>query len=83
LALFNSLPVSGLDGGEALRTFLSAITDPDRSEKPCLIISFLGVFILWLFTLYSLFYFNESFSLFFSSAYLFLSAVWHKGARGI
>jgi stage IV sporulation protein FB len=78
LGVLNALPVTGLDGGEALKAFSSRYMGPERSERLCRKTSFCAVFLLLIRAMYSLFYFGESLSLFLTSAYLFLSAVWHR-----
>lgn len=78
LLLFNLLPIRGLDGGEALHSFLLLRNTAEKSDKICLYFSWISIAFLWLFSLYSLFYYNQNLSLFFATAYLFFSAIWHN-----
>lgn len=67
LALFNLLPFSSLDGGEALFVFCSVFFSMDVAQKICRFFSFAGMLVLFAFMLFSIlfFHFNPLFLLLF------------------
>ena len=71
LAALNMMPVSLLDGGGMMHCVLCRYCGYVKAERIGDKISFLTVVILWIFSLYILFYTSSNFSLFLLSAYLF------------
>ena len=71
LAALNLMPVSLLDGGGMLTALLCRLYGAERAGRAVMGISFFTVLLLWIFSLYILFYTSSNFSLFLLSAYLF------------
>lgn len=72
LALFNLLPAGGLDGGELLRIAVSWAFGSVTAEKVCRPFSAVTIALIWLASVYMLFYTSGSLSLFILSFYLFV-----------
>lgn len=72
-AIFNLLPIEGLDGGEALFSLLSCICDRIYCERVLRVTSVAFCIILWLAGIYILFILNGNISVFALSAFLCFS----------
>ena len=74
----NLLPITGLDGGEALRSFLKSFFDPRKADKIMKRTSFVFCVLLWICGVYILIVLNGNFSVFAMSVFLFVSSVLKK-----
>jgi len=72
-ALFNLLPIKGLDGGEVLLGFFCLFLEADKSENILKAVSFVFCVILWVIGVYILFILNGNISIFALSVFLFAS----------
>ncbi len=71
LALLNLCPVETLDGGAVLAALLGHFLSPQRAYPLCRKVSFVSLFLLWLFATYLLFFTCTDISLFSMTLYLF------------
>lgn len=71
LAVLNLMPVALLDGGGMLTALLCRFCGAEKAERAVMGISFFTVVLLWILSLYILFYSSSNFSLFLLCAYLF------------
>ncbi|MBE6573450.1 MAG: hypothetical protein E7652_03550 [Ruminococcaceae bacterium] len=72
-ALFNLMPIRGLDGAQIIESILNCILDTDTTEKILKTTSFIFCMILWLTGIYILFILNGNFSVFALSVFLYAS----------
>lgn len=73
LAGVNLLPIKGLDGGNILEGFLLMLFKPDTAFKVTRALTFIVLFILWIFSIYLLFSDGSDPSLFFIVCWIFAS----------
>lgn len=72
-AVFNLLPIKGLDGGEALFSLLSCIADEELCDRILKLTSIIFCILLWLAGIYILFILNGNISIFALSVFLCFS----------
>ena len=71
LGLFNLLPIRTLDGGRIVESLLLCALSPHTTDIITALLSFLSLFLLWIFSVYALFCGINSLSLFVFSIGLF------------
>lgn len=71
LGVLNALPVSGLDGGEALFAFISRYSDYSRTKRICRYVSFATLVLLWTLAVYIFLFSGYNYSLFIMTVWLF------------
>ena len=71
LGLLNIMPISCLDGGEALEALLGCFLLPDTAFRICRVISFITLFLLWLPAVYIFMFSGYNYSLFIICVWLF------------
>lgn len=71
LALLNTLPIRGFDGGRICYCLTALLTDPNLAERICTLLSFFSLFILWCISVYLMIKTGADFSLFLFSISVF------------
>jgi len=71
MALINSIPIKGLDGGEIISSVLLLAYDPETVIKIMKSVSFVFIMIFWIIACYYIMFFGTNFNLFIISLYLF------------
>lgn len=71
LGILNAMPVTGLDGGSALMSFVSYFAFPDKAEKICRRVSFVFLVLLWIPAAYIFLATGYNYSLFIMCVWLF------------
>lgn len=71
LGVLNLLPVRGLDGGNVTENLLLLFLPPDTAHRICYAVSFITLFVLWVFSAYLLLYGTGNITLFLLCVFLF------------
>ena len=71
LGILNILPITCLDGGEALEAALCLKLLPDTAERICRVVSLVMLFLLWLPAVYIFMFSGYNYSLFILCVWLF------------